>query len=132
MWELAAVTTAVGMGVVFVALFLLSVYMHVFQSITGRLEGRRAPAGKETAAGKAPGKARSGTAEAVSKGNEPTDLGPVVAAVTAALSLHRAKARAPSTGHPPAAGGWRWGGRWASMQGRMSRHERPRPGAAPG
>ena len=61
--QLAAVTAALGMGVVFVALFILSMYMHYFKLLTSRIEGpkrapgpRKAPPGpKIEAAPRAPG-----------------------------------------------------------------------------
>ena len=38
--QTAGTTAAIGMGVVFAALFLLSVYMHYFKIFIARLEGR--------------------------------------------------------------------------------------------
>ena len=54
--SLAAMTTAVGMGVVFAALVLLACYMIIFKRLTTHLEekGRRAAAPPEAKAQEAP------------------------------------------------------------------------------
>jgi sodium pump decarboxylase gamma subunit len=52
MMSMAAQTTAVGMGVVFAALFLLSIYMNIFKRILAHFEdAKRRKAEPETVAG---------------------------------------------------------------------------------
>ncbi len=144
-WTFAAQTTMVGMGVVFVALFLLSVYMHFFKDLTARIEGRGrkpekapepsapaprvgpVPAEAAPAAGDDEG-ARTAAAVAVALALEGVTAGPpaeVAAAIAAALALHRSSAAPPAPPAGPAAiRSWGLAGRLEAMAGRTARQER--------
>ncbi|MHB8762778.1 MAG: OadG family protein [Deferrisomatales bacterium] len=136
-WSFAGTTAAVGMGVVFVALFLLSAYMHGFKALIGRLEGReehkpappRAPRGPVvTQLAPRGGDAAARLAAAVAVGLHLHGAGgrvapEVVAAIASALALHR-RAGEPA---PEAAPGtsWRLAGRLSAMGARSSQAQRP-------
>jgi len=142
-WTFAGMTAAVGMGVVFVALFLLSMYMHYFKVLTAKLEGRARP--PAAAAAKRPAQAPSlnpipaapvagaegaRVAAAVAMGlhleglrGAPGDE--VAAAIAAALALHRRRSTAPAEALPRPASGWKLSGRMEAMSSRARRHERP-------
>ena len=142
MWQMAGQTTVVGMGVVFVALFLLSVYMHYFKVLIARLEGRRrTPVRPEPAAeAEAPEVAPAPQPPAEDPGGRIAACvgvalalegvrgapGPQeAAAIATAVALHRARAADPvcpssSKATPP----WRLAGRLAAMGGRVARQER--------
>ncbi len=143
LWRFAVQTTLLGMGVVFVALFLLSVYMHVFKEFTGRIEGRRRtrPARRpapevqpapppeapppETDEGAPVAAAVAVALVLAGRGGAP---GPEVAvAVATALALHRSRGVAATgaavPGRLPA---WRMAGRLEAMAGRLARQERAR------
>jgi len=143
-WTFAAQTTMVGMGVVFVALFLLSVYMHFFKELTARIEGRSrkpektpgpsAPAPRVAPVpdeAPAPGDdegARTAAAVAVALALKGVAAGPpaeVAAAIAAALALHRSSVApsAPPAG-PAAVRSWGLAGRLEAMAGRTARQER--------
>jgi Na+-transporting methylmalonyl-CoA/oxaloacetate decarboxylase gamma subunit len=141
--QMAGTTAAVGMGVVFAALFFLSMYMHYFKLFIGHLEGRHhasreakksatpaapklapAPAGA-SAADADPG---AELAAAVAVGLRLHGVGgvpgtDVVAAIAAALTLHRAKLRSALQPRP-AAGQWQMSGRMEMMGARVRRQER--------
>ncbi len=138
--QLAGMTAALGMGVVFVSLFLLSVYMHYFKILTARIEGKSAkapavPTPKTSAkvvVSPAPGSpamgASGGLAAAVAVGlyldgarsAAPDD---VAAAIATALALHRQRA----VPHVAASvvSDWRLAGRMEAMASRLRRHDRP-------
>ncbi|MDF1554984.1 MAG: OadG family protein [Deferrisomatales bacterium] len=141
-WMLASTTAAIGMGVVFVALFLLSVYMHYFKVFIARVEARHAlsqPAAKKRVApaaprldpvpGAAPAEedgARVAAAIAVGlrlhgAGGAPS--GEVAAAIATALTLQRARvcAALPSV---RSAAPWQMAGRLEMMAARVRRQER--------
>lgn len=142
-WQLAGMTAAVGMGVVFVALFLLAMYMHYFKILTARIEGRTAtPAPHETAGAPSlqplPEKAaeppeiaqeaRVAAAVAVGlhlQGVRTGPAGEVAAAIAAALATHRARVTAARERAARAPSSWQLAGRMESMHGRLKRHERP-------
>ena len=143
LWRFAIQTALLGMGVVFVALFLLSVYMHFFKELTGRIEGRRRggparrpapevqpapppdvpPGGEE---GDAPVAAAVAVALAL-EGRTGVPAPEVAAAVATALALHRARAvPSPEPVGPCRAPAWRMAGRLEAMAGRLARQERAR------
>lgn len=143
-WQLASVTAVVGMGVVFTALFLLSVYMHYFKLLTARIEAKsRAPAPAppqktkpvvapvpESPPAGAMGEAGARVAAAVAvglhlKGAIPAIRGEVAAAIATALSLHRGRAVRLGGVQPRSASAWRLAGRMEAMGGRLRRQERP-------
>ncbi len=143
-WTFAGMTAAVGMGVVFVALFLLSLYMHYFKVLTSRLEGRAkqpAPAAAKRPAqppslkpAPAGGKDRAdggGLAAAVAVGLHLRGLrggdpgGEVAAAIAAALAFHQGRTAQAAEAPPRPASGWKLSGRMEAMSSRSRRHERP-------
>ncbi len=154
LWQFAGMTTAVGMGVVFVALFLLSVYMHLFKDLTARIEGRDDRARPKPAAPKpapavepkpeeGPGSdddARTAAAAAVALHLDGASGAPspeTAVAIGVALALDQGRAAAIATAlalHRGAAGsvprpaqaGTAWGtaGRLAAMAARVARQER--------
>ncbi len=142
-WTFAGVTAAVGMGVVFAALFLLSLYMHYFKILIARFEsGRRVAAAPPTPAARSPavkpgadaGAAAADDGGAVAAavavglhlaGARGAPSGEVAAAIAFALASNRDRsaAAAAAYGRPPP--GWRLAGRMDAMSGRARRHERP-------
>ncbi len=142
-WTFAGLTAAVGMGVVFVALFLLSMYMHYFKVLIARFEGgrkaapappkaaARAPAVKSAAA--APTAARDdggAVAAAIAVGLQLAGLrgapsGEVAAAIAFALAAHRERSAGAAATRAGPTPGWRLAGRMDAMSGRARRHERP-------
>ena len=145
--QMAGTTAAVGMGVVFAALFFLSVYMHYFKLFIGHLEGRH-HASREAKKSATPAAPKLAPAPAgASAADDATDADPgaelaaavavglrlhgvggvpgtdVVAAIAAALALHRAKLRSALQPRP-AAGQWQMSGRMEMMGARVRRQER--------
>ncbi len=143
-WQMVVQTTVVGMGVVFVALFLLSVYMHYFKILIARMEGRHRAVG-------APKAKASSPPPKVAPAPKPADEDPgaqiaacvgvalalegvrgapeprVAAAIATALALHGAGGGAGPWGGPQRGGGaspWRMAGRLEAMGGRVARQER--------
>jgi Na+-transporting methylmalonyl-CoA/oxaloacetate decarboxylase gamma subunit len=143
--QLAGTTAAIGMGVVFAALFLLSLYMHYFKIFIGRIEAGHSSgqlkAQKAAAALKldpVPVTAElvddpaAQVAAAVAVGLRLRGLGgapggapggDVAAAIAAALAMHRAHTRAPSRASPAGAP-WQMAGRLEMMGARVRRQER--------
>lgn len=146
-WQLAGMTAAVGMGVVFVALFLLSLYMHYFKLLTARLEkAKRAPppaAPKRAKPVVAPVPDAAPTAPVASAGDAPvaaavavglylrgvlpTAREEVAAAIAAALALRRRRLAASGPSVPRSPANWRLAGRLDAMHGRRRGQERPLP-----
>jgi len=142
-WTFAGLTAAVGMGVVFAALFLLSTYMHFFKGVIARIEGRGkpapAPTPKSTAnpvvtpvPGAAAPAATEGTriAAAVAvglhlRGVRGAGGDEVAAAIATALTLHRGRSAATEAAAARPASGWKLAGRMEAMTSRAKRHERP-------
>ena len=142
-WTFAGLTAAVGMGVVFVALFLLSTYMHYFKILIARFEGgrriaaappkasARAPAVKPAAASPTPARDDGGAvAAAIAVGLQLAGLrvapsGEVAAAIAFALAAHRERSGAAAATRAVPTPGWRLAGRMEAMSGRARRHERP-------
>lgn len=138
----AGLTAAVGMGVVFVALFAISLYMHYFKLVTARLEnatrGRAPPAAKpprRAAPSLTPGVAARPTEEDASpiaaavamalhlRGVRGAPREEVAAAVGVALAMHRGRS-VPAVAD--SASGWRLAGRMEALGSRATRYERPR------
>jgi len=143
--QMAGTTAAVGMGVVFCALLLLSVYMHYFKVFVARVEARHragaaAPGKRPLAAAPklTPAPAPSVAADAAATGARiaaaiavglrlhtagGAPRGEVVAAIAAALAMHRERLRgqrsAARAGNP-----WQMAGRLESMGARVRRQER--------
>jgi len=141
-WTFAGLTAAVGMGVVFVALFLLSLYMHYFKILIARFEGGRgrtaappkavAPtsAVKPASTGAAVRDDRGAVAAAVAVGLHLAGVrgappGEVAAAIAFALAAHRARSAGAAATRAVPTPGWRLAGRMDAMSGRARRHERP-------
>ena len=142
-WTFAGLTAAVGMGVVFFALFLLSTYMHFFKGIIARIESRgkavTAPTLKPTARpavtpapAVAPpvGTEDARVAAAVAVGLHLASMrraasGEVAAAIAVALSLHGDGGAQGEVRFPRPASGWKLAGRLEAMTSRAKRHERP-------
>ena len=140
-WTFAGLTAAVGMGVVFAALFLLSTYMHFFKIIIARIEGRGKPAPAPTPKSTAspvvtpvPGApaategARIAAAVAVGlhlRGMRGAGGDEVAAAIATALALHRGRSAATEAAAARPASGWKLAGRMEAMTSRAKRHERP-------
>lgn len=137
--QMAGTTAAIGMGVVFVALFLLSVYMHYFKVFIAWIERRHhasreakqitpAPA-PELAPAPAPGAdegAQLAAAVAVGlrlEGVGGAPGGSVAAAIAAALALHRSRISAALTPRL-ASGRWPLAGRLEMMGARVRRQQR--------
>jgi len=138
-WAFAGMTAAVGMGVVFVALFLLSMYMHYFKILTARFEGRAQspePAAVKKVAQPpslqpvaAPGKGgaegpRLAAAVAVGlhlKGVRGTPGAEVAAAIAAALALYWGRGEPAAEAPVQPASGWKLSGRMEAMSSRMGR-----------
>ena len=140
--QMAGTTAVIGMGVVFVALFLLSVYMHYFKIFIARVEGRHkasqakaqpskpAPAPQlapAPSAAAAPAEdAQVAAAIAVGlrlQGAGGAPAGAVAAAIATALSLHRGRLRAALAPRRGSAQ-WQMAGRLDMMGARVRRQER--------
>ncbi len=142
-WTFAGLTAAVGMSVVFVALFLLSMYMHYFKVLIARFEGgRRTAAARPTAAARTPAVKPAPIAGAVGRddrgavaaavalglhlaGVRGAPSGEVAAAIAIALATHRERLGGAAATRAVATPGWRLAGRMDAMSGRARRHERP-------
>jgi len=142
-WTFAGLTAAVGMGVVFSALFLLSMYMHYFKSLISRVEGRHKPPptapskpAKPPSVKPIPEPARPAgapeaeVAAAVAVGlhlagmrGAPADSS-VAAAIAVALELYRGQSTQPFGPTPHASAGWKLAGRLEAMTSRLKRHDR--------
>ena len=140
---MAGTTAAIGMGVVFASLFLLSVYMHYFKIFIARIEARNKasqPAPQQrTAAAAAPqldpapvatptADAGAPVAAAIAVGLRLHGVGgapsgEIAAAIATALSLQRGRARAALQPRPGAAS-WQMSGRLEMMGARVRRQER--------
>ena len=140
--QFAGTTAAIGMGVVFTSLFLLSVYMHYFKLFIARVEARHTlsqPAAKKSGAPAAPRLspvpgaasaaeegARVAAAIAVGlrlhgAGGAPS--GEVAAAIATALTVQRGRVRAALQSVRGAAP-WQMAGRLEMMGARVRRQER--------
>jgi len=142
-WTFAGLTAAVGMGVVFAALFLLSTYMHFFKSVIARLESRGAAAPTPAAKPKTRAQVKPVPVAPSAASNEDAQVaaavavglhlagarvgagGDVVAAVAVAMALHRGAATPPEIASVRPASGWKLAGRMEAMTSRVKRHERP-------
>lgn len=139
-WQLAGLTAALGMGVVFVSLFLLSVYMHYFKLLTARIEGKgqkdtglsrpKAPARPVVAPAPRPSVSEEDGQLAASvavglylDGVRSAPAGDVAAAIATALALHRV--RTVPRRAAAAVSNWRLAGRMEAMASRLKRHDRP-------
>jgi Na+-transporting methylmalonyl-CoA/oxaloacetate decarboxylase gamma subunit len=139
---MAGTTAAIGMGVVFASLFLLSVYMHYFKIFIARVEARHKasqPAAQKSAPPAAPqltpapggaptAHAAAPVAAAIAVGLRLHGVGgapsgEVAAAIATALSLQRGRARAALQPRPGAAP-WQMSGRLEMMGARVRRQER--------
>lgn len=144
-WTFAGLTAAVGMGVVFTALFVLSTYMHLFKSVIARVEIRRAekvpapppkaktrPAVKPVPTDGSPvvptEDARVAAAIAVGLSLAGAGGGPggdVAAAIAVAMTLHWGRSTQLEGTSVRPTSGWKLAGRMEAMTSRLKRHERP-------